>query len=95
MYMYEMEDYVPLNWDSLSSNPDVWMTIKEEMDKKFSADCMMKIITKAKEVGLKDKDIFLPVEKEEGEEEEDAAAEERDILQRMKRAQETRFQDFY
>lgn len=61
---YEMEDYVPLNWDKLSSDPDVWMTIKEEMDKKFGADCMMKIITKAKEVGLKDKDIFLPVEEE-------------------------------
>lgn len=64
MYMYEQEDYVPLNWDKLSSDPDVWMTIKEEMDKKFSADCMMKIITKAKEVGLKDKDIFLPVQPE-------------------------------
>ena len=64
MYMYEQEDYVPLNWDKLSSDPDVWMTIKEEMDKKFSADCMMKIITKAKEVGLKDKDIFLPVKPE-------------------------------
>lgn len=70
MYMYEQEDYVPLNWDSLSSDPDVWATIKEEMDKKFHADCLLKIITKAKEVGLKDKDIFLPVEKEEDEEEE-------------------------
>ena len=70
MYMYEQEDYVPLNWDSLSSDPDVWMTIKEEMDKKFSAECMMKIITKAKEVGLKDKDIFLPVKPEEMDSEE-------------------------
>lgn len=71
MYMYEQEDYVPLNWDSLSSDPDVWMTIKEEMEKKFGADCMMKIITKAKEVGLKDKDIFLPVEPEMEEEDEE------------------------
>jgi hypothetical protein len=69
MYMYEQEDYVPLNWDALSADDDVWATIKEEMDKKFSADCMLKIITKAKEVGLKDKDIFLPVEKEDEEEE--------------------------
>ena len=59
--MYNKEDYVPLNWDTLASNPDVWETIKEEMDKKFNADCMMEIITAAKEAGLKDKDIFLPV----------------------------------
>jgi hypothetical protein len=41
------------------------------MEKKFSANCLMTIITKAKEVGLKDKDIFLPVEKEEEDEEEE------------------------
>jgi hypothetical protein len=59
--MYNKEDYVPLNWDKLITNPDVWETIKEEIEKKFSADCMMTVITAAKEAGLKDKDIFLPV----------------------------------
>jgi hypothetical protein len=59
--MYNKEDYVPLNWDKLASNPDIWETIKEEIEKKFSADCMMTVITAAKEAGLKDKDIFLPV----------------------------------
>jgi|NOAtaT_6_FD_contig_31_697672_length_419_multi_2_in_0_out_0_1 hypothetical protein len=64
----EMEEsYVPLNWDTLSSNPDVWETIKEELDDKLDAECLMKIITKAKEVGLKDDKIFLPVEKEQPE----------------------------
>lgn len=70
--MYNNEDYVPLNWDKLATNPDVWATIKEEIEKKFSADCMMTVITAAKEAGLKDKDIFLPVaDLEKGEEEED------------------------
>jgi hypothetical protein len=73
--MYNKEDYVPLNWDTLASNPDVWETIKEEIEKKFSADCILTVITAAKEAGLKDKDIFLPVadleEEEEGMEEED------------------------
>ena len=72
--MYNKEDYVPLNWDKLASNPDVWETIKEEIEKKFSADCLLTVITAAKEAGLKDKDIFLPVadlEKDEDEEEED------------------------
>ena len=59
--MYNKEDYVPLNWDKLITNPDVWETIKEEIEKKFSADCMMTVITAAKEAGLKDADIFLPV----------------------------------
>jgi hypothetical protein len=59
--MYNKEDYVPLNWDTLASNPDVWSTIKEEIEKKFSADCILTVITAAKEAGLKDKDIFLPV----------------------------------
>jgi hypothetical protein len=73
--MYNKEDYVPLNWDTLASNPDVWETIKEEIEKKFSADCILTVITAAKEAGLKDKDIFLPVadleDEEEGMEEED------------------------
>ena len=73
--MYNKEDYVPLNWDTLASNPDVWETIKEEIEKKFSADCILTGITAAKEAGLKDKDIFLPVadleDEEEGMEEED------------------------
>lgn len=75
--MYNKEDYVPLNWDKLASNPDVWATIKEEIEKKFSADCLLTVITAAKEAGLKDADIFLPVadmeEEEEDIEEEDMA----------------------
>lgn len=59
--MYEKEDFVPMNWDKLVSNPEVFETIKEEMDKKFSAECLMTIITAAKEAGLKDKDIFLEI----------------------------------
>ena len=59
--MYNKEDYVPLNWDKLITNPDVWATIKEEIEKKFSADCLLTVITAAKEAGLKDADIFLPV----------------------------------
>ena len=70
--MYNKEDYVPLNWDALASNPDVWSTIKEEIEKKFSADCILTVITAAKEAGLNDKDIFLPVkDMEDTEEEED------------------------
>lgn len=69
--MYNKEDYVPLNWDALASNPDVWSTIKEEIEKKFSADCILTVITAAKEAGLKDKDIFLPVKDMEDTEEED------------------------
>jgi hypothetical protein len=70
--MYNKEDYVPLNWDKLVTNPDVFETIKEEMDKKFSADCLLTIITAAKEAGLKDADIFLPVaDMEDSAEEED------------------------
>ena len=70
MMYYNKEDYVPLNWDKLVKNPAVFETIKEEMEKKFSADCMMTIITAAKEAGLKDKEIFGPMEEEESEEEE-------------------------
>jgi len=69
--MYNKEDYVPLNWDKLVQNPDVFETIKEEIEKKFSADCMMTVITAAKEAGLKDADIFLPVADMEEEEEVD------------------------
>ena len=68
--MYNKEDYVPLNWDTLASNPDVWATIKEEIEKKFSADCILTVITAAKEAGLKDKDIFLPVKDMEEDKEE-------------------------
>lgn len=69
--MYDKENYVPLNWDKLVTNSDVFETIKEEMEKKFSADCLLTIITAAKEAGLKDADIFLPVADMEDSEEED------------------------
>jgi hypothetical protein len=71
MMMGEKEDFVPLNWDALVKNPTVFETIKEEMEKKFSAECLMTIITSAKEAGLKDKDIFMPVEAEEEDSEEE------------------------
>ncbi len=45
MMMNNTEDFVPLNWDTLVKNPDVFETIKEEMEKKFSAECLMTIIT--------------------------------------------------
>lgn len=76
MYMMmsgEEEEFVPLNWDTLVKNESVFETIKEEMEDKFSAECLMKIITAAKEAGLKDKDIFLPMQ---ADEEEDMAEEE-------------------
>ena len=72
--MYQKEDFVPMNWDKLVSNPDVFETIKEEMEKKFRAECLMTIITAAKEAGLKDTDIFMPIadlEEEDEEEKED------------------------
>jgi hypothetical protein len=71
MMYYNKEDYVPLNWDKLVKNPAVFETIKEEMEKKFSADCMMTIITAAKEAGLKDKDIFGAMEAEDEEDSEE------------------------
>ena len=71
MYMYEQEDYVPLNWEKLITNKEVWITIQEEMDKKFGADCLMKIITAAKEQGMKDKDIFIPITADMEDEEEE------------------------
>ena len=73
MMMNNTEDFVPLNWDKLVKDPAVFETIKEEMEKKFSAECLMTIITAAKEAGLKDKDIFMPVE---ADKEEDMAEEE-------------------
>jgi len=61
MYDKEYEnDYVPLNFDELSKNPVVWEVIKEEMNY-LSGDCLMKIITAAKEEGLKDDKIFMPI----------------------------------
>ena len=60
--MYKKEnDYVPLNIEELSKNPEVWEVIKEEIQN-LSGDCLMKIITAAKEQGLKDKQIFMPTE---------------------------------
>jgi hypothetical protein len=60
--MYEKEnEFVPLNFDTLSNNPAVWEVIKEEMQY-LSGECLMKIITAAKEEGLKDKQIFMPTE---------------------------------
>ena len=76
MMYYNKEDYVPLNWDKLVKNPAVFETIKEEMEKKFSVDCMMTIITAAKEAGLKDKDIFAPMKAEDSEEDEEEEKEE-------------------
>ena len=63
MYDKEYEnEYVPLNFDELSKNPGVWEVIKEEMNY-LSGDCLMKIITAAKEEGLKDDKIFMPAVK--------------------------------
>ena len=57
---YEKEnEYVPLNFEELSKNPEVWEVMKEEMNY-LSGDCLMKIITAAKEQGLKDEKIFMP-----------------------------------
>jgi hypothetical protein len=60
MYYEKENEFVPLNFDELSSNPVVWEVIKEEMGY-LSGDCLMKIITSAKEEGLKDNQIFLPL----------------------------------
>lgn len=57
---YEKEnEYVPLNFEELSKNPAVWEVMKEEMNY-LRGDCLMKIITAAKEQGLKDDKIFMP-----------------------------------
>lgn len=60
--MYDKEnEFVPLNVEELSKNPVVWEVIKEELQY-LSGECLMKIITAAKEQGLKDKQIFMPTE---------------------------------
>ena len=60
--MYEKEnEFVPLNFEQLSKNAMVWEVMKEEMQN-LSGECLMKIITAAKEQGLKDKQIFIPTE---------------------------------
>ena len=57
--MYEKEnEFVPLNFEELSKNLAVWEVIKEELNY-LSGDCLMKIITAAKEEGLKDNQIFF------------------------------------
>lgn len=61
----EQEDEtVPMNWDSLCSNPAVWEVIKEELDDKLEAECILKIITAAKGEGMKDAQIFKPMVKQ-------------------------------
>ena len=58
--MYDKEnEFVPLNVEALNKNPVVWEVIKEELQY-LKGDCLMKIITAAKEQGLKDKQIFMP-----------------------------------
>jgi hypothetical protein len=58
--MYDKEnEFVPLNFQKLSKNAAVWEVMKEEMQY-LSGDCLMKIITAAKEQGLKDNQIFIP-----------------------------------
>lgn len=58
---YENEnEYIPLNFEKLSKNAAVWEVIKEEMQN-LSGECLMKIITAAKQEGLKDSQIFMPV----------------------------------
>lgn len=67
MYSEEMEyeeKYVPLNWDKLSKNPNIWSVIKEELDD-LEAEALMKIITVAKSEGFKDAQIFNPMVPEE------------------------------
>ena len=60
--MYKKEnEFVPLNFEALMKNPEVLKVILEEMQY-LSGECLMKIITAAKEQGLKDKQIFMPTE---------------------------------
>jgi hypothetical protein len=61
MYNEKENDFVPLNFEQLSKNAEVWKVMKEEMQN-LSGECLMKIITAAKEQGLKDKQIFMPTE---------------------------------
>jgi hypothetical protein len=59
--MYDKEnEFVPLNFEELSKNEAVWEVIKEEMNY-LSGECLMKIITAAKEEGMKDNKIFMPL----------------------------------
>lgn len=58
---YKENDFVPLNIERLSKNAAVWEVIKEEIQY-LKGDCLMKIITAAKEQGLKDNQIFMPTE---------------------------------
>jgi hypothetical protein len=63
---YEDEEYgmmAPLNWDSLVKNDNVWSVIKDEIEKKFGPECMMRVITAAKQEGMKDDKVFLPMPK--------------------------------
>ena len=61
MYDDKENEFVPLNFEQLSKNTAVWEVMKEEMNY-LSGECLMKIITAAKEQGLKDKQIFMPTE---------------------------------
>ena len=58
---YKEQEFVPLNFEALMKNPEVMKVILEEMQN-LEAECLMKIITAAKEQGLKDKQIFMPTE---------------------------------
>jgi hypothetical protein len=58
---YKEQEFVPLNFEALMKNPEVLKVILEEMQN-LDAECLMKIITAAKEQGLKDKQIFMPTE---------------------------------
>ena len=58
---YKEQEFVPLNFEALMKNPEVRKVILEEMQN-LDAECLMKIITAAKEQGLKDKQIFMPTE---------------------------------
>ena len=58
--MYDKEnEFVPLDFEKLSKNAAVWEVMKEEMQN-LKGECLMKIITAAKEQGLKDNQIFMP-----------------------------------
>ena len=58
---YKENEFVPLNFEALMKNPEVSKVILEEMQY-LEAECLMKIITAAKEQGLKDKQIFMSTE---------------------------------
>lgn len=58
---YKEQEFVPLNFEALMQNPEVYKVILEEMQN-LEAECLMKIITAAKEQGLKDKQIFMSTE---------------------------------